>query len=1112
MKKKSIFTRIGPLLVGALLLCLNAQAQGPYHYWPDYYQTPIEDIRQDLWVVSDSVADDWDWSLPPGTAPAPISKLMFARNSSLTLDKVDQLPTVNFACNPVVTHWLNWKDLEPTNDTYKWDELKTVLDASKAKGYTSVIRIMTCRVERSAPQWIVDLDLPKIYYDGLPDNTNFDPADPTFHQHYIDFVTDFGTSGIPARDDVIGLFVGYASKSWGDEGIGPHGGESNPAANDTVQHVRERLDAWAAITDGMRDKMVMGGYSNYGFSLGFGIRRGFVEHYMYHTPDAVMGQLLDANTYLYVDENNAIVANNLYNGEENEEYEEKWLDRFGPTDGYPYRYFSSNIRLLQMRCNAVLYNPFSIMPEMLAWVGLELGRTRDDAPDAWCFLRETYIRNGVNDRVKNFERWLHQRDTPGYETQAVIPVDKNYDSWMYSESYPEDLIARKGQKIGFAADDLVFPTDVEHSVAIKVSYIDNVTGTLKLVYRNNSGPQEKTITTTGGDVVRTATFFVDATFDASDFDYDFELHFEAGKEVPVSFVRVIKVPPAVDVTGVTVSPETLTLGIGKTGELAATVLPYNATDQSVQWSSTDTLVATVDPNGVVTALAVGSANIVAATSDGMFTDTCKLDVFVVTVDEIVNVSVPKQVHPGDTITALIDYEATETRDIRVFIQLNSPPWDSYGSTTVTVDAGAESISIDFIVSPDIPLAANAYKIVVDLLPVGGSWPDRLYEIRIENVSAVAVPVPVESVSIDHCPPGDLTEGDTHQLTATVVPADASNPSISWNSSDPSVLTVDANGFVSALSAGTASITVTTNDGGFTSSCEVSVKLRPVDGVNIDQCPSGDLTEGDTYPLTATVVPANASNLSVSWDSSDPSVLTVDANGFVTAVHEGTATITVTTLDGGFTSACEVTVVAPIDRITDAVIPDQVFPGDTVTVYAQYESSQSRDIGASIQLNSEPWTNYGSNTRTVLAGIGNDSVDFVVSPGIPIADNAYKIVLYLLPVGGDWNESLHEFEKINVSVVEDTLTSTNEKYRSANFTGPDNAVFKVYPNPVSDILYLEVWENCSVQLTTVGGRVIYQGKAGSSMVALDVSALNYKGIVLVQILSEKQVSTFRTIIE
>jgi len=71
---------------------------------------------------------------------------------------------------------------------------------------------------------------------------------------------------------------------------------------------------------------------------------------------------------------------------------------------------------------------------MLAWVGLELGRTQEDTPDAWCFLRESKLKSGP---VKNFERWLYQRDTPGYETQAAISIDKNYHSWMYEA--PKEL-------------------------------------------------------------------------------------------------------------------------------------------------------------------------------------------------------------------------------------------------------------------------------------------------------------------------------------------------------------------------------------------------------------------------------------------------------------------------------------------------------------------------------------------------------------------------------------------------------------------------------------------------------------------------------------------------
>ena len=127
--------------------------------------------------------------------------------------------------------------------------------------------------------------------------------------------------------------------------------------------------------------------------------------YLYHIPDEEIGQMLDNNNYLYIDESNHIIKNNLFNGEENEEYDTNWVDRFGALESFPYRYFTANLRLLQMRCNYVMTNGAALLPEMLAWVGLELGRTIEDTPDAWCALRESYLKLNGGTPVKNFERW-----------------------------------------------------------------------------------------------------------------------------------------------------------------------------------------------------------------------------------------------------------------------------------------------------------------------------------------------------------------------------------------------------------------------------------------------------------------------------------------------------------------------------------------------------------------------------------------------------------------------------------------------------------------------------------------------------------------------------------
>ena len=155
---------------------------------------------------------------------------------------------------------------------------------------------------------------------------------------------------------------------------------------------------------------------------------------------------------------------------------------------------------------------------------------------------------------------------------------------------------------------------------------------------------------------------------------------------------------------------------------------------------------------------------------------------------------------------------------------------------------------------------------------------------------------------------ELAEGDQTTLTATVNPSNATNKNVSWTSSDNAVATV-ANGKVTAVKAGTATITVKTEDGNKTATCTVTVtaKTYPVESVTLDNT-SVELTEGAETTLTATVNPSNATNKNVTWTSSDSNVATV-ANGKVTAVKAGTATITVKTEDGNKTATCTVTVTA-----------------------------------------------------------------------------------------------------------------------------------------------------------------------------------------------------------
>ena len=166
----------------------------------------------------------------------------------------------------------------------------------------------------------------------------------------------------------------------------------------------------------------------------------------------------------------------------------------------------------------------------------------------------------------------------------------------------------------------------------------------------------------------------------------------------------------------------------------------------------------------------------------------------------------------------------------------------------------------------------------------------------------------------------LLVGGNETLTATVLPEDATNQNVTWKSDKPEIATVDANGKVTGVKVGEATITVTTQDGGKTATCRVTVSDREikVTGVTLDMT-SMELVVGEGKTLTATITPADATNQNVAWTSSDATVATVDDNGKVTAVKVGTATVTVTTQDGGKTATCRVTVKAATVAVTGVTL-------------------------------------------------------------------------------------------------------------------------------------------------------------------------------------------------
>jgi len=515
------------------------------------------------WDATDHTVDGEDWSLPNWVKPAHYSGIQIS----------PRLVSADFPGRIQRAVHASWRETEPTEGAFDFRGLRQeILKESEGGKYAVKMglgasvwetryfqnlhdRTIKKTAPGTAPLWLKHYGIPQIEEPpnkSLPFQVvNLDIYHPEYHQRYLKLVEAFGRSGIPQMTELDICYLHLVSASRGEEGAGP------PVGDPKRQLFEERLRAWAeAFKDVTYKLCLVSGKEEdlqLGLKLGMGQRNGFVEHYMLHAPNPGLGQELDADGYLLVNEQCPLISGNRASGDENEEYTSSHEARFGPIETFPHRYHEATLRMLQMRRNFVWAEGGSwlINPPLLHYLALELGKTAQDAPDAWCYLRESVVKGGRQGQpVKNFERWLFQRDADGARTKATEKVEVPAQMFEFDRSHLFDLTARqtqlaKGQSLIRFGVDEAFLAGGPHAVAVKITYLDRAHAEWQLEYFTDAtAMQVRKVACGDSGAARTVTFRLnDVCFPGRGYaGLDLQIRALRGDAV-IRFVRVIKVDP-----------------------------------------------------------------------------------------------------------------------------------------------------------------------------------------------------------------------------------------------------------------------------------------------------------------------------------------------------------------------------------------------------------------------------------------------------------------------------------------------------------------------------------------------------------------------------------------
>ena len=388
---------------------------------------------------------------------------------------------------------------------------------------------------------------------------------------------------------------------------------------------------------------------------------------------------------------------------------------------------------------------------------------------------------------------------------------------------------------------------------------------------------------------------------------------------------VCNITVQIPVTSIALDETQKVMFVGQAARLSYVILPTNASTNAVNWISTNTSVATVDKTGLVSAKNVGSAVIILKTTDGGYSVFCNITV--------------RRVASGIKLdAATLDLKAGQDRILKPTLTPkdstdNSIVWESSDTKIATVDDAGKVVAKSAgsaIIMARLETGATAYCKVNVTLPVEG---------LILNFTDKSVFV-----------------GEKFKLKVSVNPSAATDLSVTWKTSNAKIAIVTQDGEVTGLAGGTAIITCTTKDGGYSATCVLNV-LEAVSSIAMNY-QTYYLGVNKSVFLVATVSTPTASNKDVFWSTSNSDIATVNQKGKVIGRKLGFATITATALDGSEVEAsCEVQIVNPVESVSLSKTTISLLVGQTKKLKATIKPDNAT-------MKSAKWTSSDSSVAIV----------------------------------------------------------------------------------------------------------------------------------------------------